>query len=109
MMRAVLLASRQVEVRLMLPMVTVCDEVVWARSIFEQVRAELDAPPIPLGMMVEVPAAAIRAADFRRAGRLRQHRHQRPQPVHPGCRPHQRHRSDPRQHSGCPRPGAGDL
>ncbi|MGL5249184.1 MAG: putative PEP-binding protein, partial [Brooklawnia sp.] len=63
-MRAVLLASRQVEVRLMLPMVTVCDEVVWARSIFEQVRAELDAPPIPLGMMVEVPAAAIRAADF---------------------------------------------
>ena len=63
-MRAVLLASRQVEVRLMLPMVTVPDEVVWARSVFEQVRSELGVSPIPLGMMVEVPAAAIRAADF---------------------------------------------
>lgn len=62
--RAMLLAAREVEVRLLLPMVTTPDEVIWARSLLEQVRAELQAPAIPLGIMVEVPAAAIRAADF---------------------------------------------
>lgn len=62
--RAVLLASREVELRLLLPMVTMPDEVIWARRMLEQVRAELQTPPVPLGMMVEVPAAAIRAADF---------------------------------------------
>lgn len=62
--RAVLLAARQVDVQLQLPMVTTPDEVRWARGIIDEVRAELDAPPIPVGIMVEVPAAALRAADF---------------------------------------------
>lgn len=63
-LRALLLAASEVEVRLLLPMVTCPDEVVWARRELEQVRAELDGPTIPVGMMVEVPGAALRAADF---------------------------------------------
>jgi phosphocarrier protein FPr len=32
-----------------------------ARAVAEQVREELNAPPVPLGIMVEVPSAAILA------------------------------------------------
>lgn len=62
--RAAFQASRQVHLRLLLPMVTMPDEVVWARSLIEQVRAELGVDPVPVGIMIEVPAAALRAGDF---------------------------------------------
>lgn len=62
--RAVLLAARDIEVRLMVPMVTRPDEMNWAQAQIAQVRTELAAPAVPVGMMVEVPAAAMRAADF---------------------------------------------
>jgi len=63
-LRAVALASREVECRVMVPMVTEPDEVIWARGVFEEVIAELGNTAVPFGMMVEVPAAAVRAADF---------------------------------------------
>ncbi len=64
-LRGILLAARQVPVRVLLPMISEPAQVRWARELLEQVRAELtDPPPLPLGIMVEVPAAALRAADF---------------------------------------------
>lgn len=50
--------------RVLLPMVSGPDEVRWARGLLEEVRAEMGAPRVPVGIMVEVPAAAIRARDF---------------------------------------------
>ncbi|HVI50097.1 MAG TPA: phosphoenolpyruvate--protein phosphotransferase [Candidatus Sulfotelmatobacter sp.] len=45
----------------MFPMVTAVREVAAIRALCERIRAELEAPAIRLGIMVEVPAAAIQA------------------------------------------------
>lgn len=63
-LRACLLASREVSVRVMFPMVTEPDELRWARGMLDELVADLEVDPIPVGMMVEVPAAALRAAEF---------------------------------------------
>lgn len=64
-LRAICQAGAKTPVRILLPMVTNPDEVVWARGVLDAVRADLPAaPPIEVGIMVEVPAAAIRSADF---------------------------------------------
>lgn len=69
-MRAILRAAGLAQIHVMLPMVTTIDELRQARAIFEQERASLGAPPVPLGVMIEVPAAALaadalaREADF---------------------------------------------
>ena len=53
--------------RILLPMVTMVEEFQRARSMLEQVRADLAAhdvphdPQVPLGAMIEVPAAALAA------------------------------------------------
>ena len=49
------------EVSIMFPMVTSVDEILRLREICEQIRAGLGAPVLPLGIMIEVPAAAIQA------------------------------------------------
>ncbi|MHA6910716.1 phosphoenolpyruvate--protein phosphotransferase [Ralstonia pseudosolanacearum] len=46
---------------IMFPMITSLDEVIALRAACERIRAELDAPAVPLGIMVEVPAAALLA------------------------------------------------
>ncbi|KAA0678969.1 phosphoenolpyruvate--protein phosphotransferase [Roseomonas genomospecies 6] len=46
---------------IMFPMITALGEVQALRAACERIRAELDAPAVPLGIMVEVPAAAIQA------------------------------------------------
>jgi phosphotransferase system enzyme I (PtsI) len=63
-LRAILRASRRKNVRVLLPMITEVEEVVEAKEIFEGVKAELRRAgekfdeEIPLGVMIEVPAAA---------------------------------------------------
>ncbi|MEI2779080.1 MAG: dihydroxyacetone kinase phosphoryl donor subunit DhaM [Tetrasphaera sp.] len=53
------------EVRVLLPMVTDPDEVIWAAGLLDAARAEVPGcPRIPLGIMVEVPATALRLADY---------------------------------------------
>ena len=42
-------------------MITSLQEIVVLRAACERIRAELDAPNVPLGIMVEVPSAAILA------------------------------------------------
>lgn len=62
--RAVVRAAVHGPVRLLLPFVTTVEEVRQARAIVEDVRAArrragLEDPPLPVGVMIEVPAAAL--------------------------------------------------
>lgn len=63
--RALLRASAHGRVRIMLPMITTVEEVRRARAIVTDVRADLVrreipiAAKVPLGVMVEVPAAVL--------------------------------------------------
>lgn len=63
-LRAMLRASTYGPVRILFPMVTSLDEAARARAIIEACRAELDLAgvrvgEVPIGAMVEVPAAAL--------------------------------------------------
>jgi len=66
-LRAILRASAGKNVRVLLPMVTDVDEIDEVKAIFEDVKAELRRggaafdERIPLGVMIEVPAAAALA------------------------------------------------
>jgi phosphocarrier protein FPr len=54
------------DLRVMFPMVSTLAEYRAARAHLETARAATHAPPIPAGIMVEVPAAAIGAERFAR-------------------------------------------
>ncbi len=66
-LRALLRAAMHGDVRIMLPLVVSVDEVRAARRLLEEAAAELDARGVdyrhdlPLGVMVETPAAAVAA------------------------------------------------
>jgi phosphocarrier protein FPr len=49
------------EVSVMFPMVTSVGEIVRLRAACERVRTALGAPVLPVGIMIEVPAAAVAA------------------------------------------------
>jgi phosphotransferase system enzyme I (PtsI) len=63
-LRAILRASAQKNVRILIPMVTEFEEIGEVKLLFEEVKLELDREnqkfdrQIPLGVMIEVPAAA---------------------------------------------------
>ncbi len=71
-LRAILRVSAEGPVRLMLPMISNLDEVLQVRLLIEQTRQELQDegipfdPKLPVGGMIEVPAAAISAHLFAR-------------------------------------------
>lgn len=71
--RALLRANRHAPLRMLVPMVTDIDEVHRTRAIVEEEADRLSAadvahdPELPLGIMVEVPAAALRARAFAEA------------------------------------------
>ncbi len=60
-LRAIYRAAAYGQIHIMFPMIATLEDVERARALTEQVREELNAPPIPLGVMVEVPSAAILA------------------------------------------------
>jgi multiphosphoryl transfer protein len=68
-LRAVLRVAAQHPLRLMFPMVTTVDELDQARELLRQARVQTATQhvPLPVGIMVEVPAAALTADAF--AGR----------------------------------------
>jgi len=62
--RAILRAAEFGKLRIMFPMVSDLSEWRAARAIVEEVRAELYAPEIELGIMIEIPSAALLADVF---------------------------------------------
>ncbi|HWR29557.1 MAG TPA: phosphoenolpyruvate--protein phosphotransferase [Negativicutes bacterium] len=67
---AILRASVYGRLKIMFPMVTAIDEIVEAKAILQEIEAALRAqkiafdPEIPVGIMVEVPAAALQIRAF---------------------------------------------
>jgi phosphoenolpyruvate-protein phosphotransferase (PTS system enzyme I) len=65
--RAILRASSYGNVKLMFPMISTAEEIIRAREILEEVKIKLRAEGvpfsenIPVGIMIEVPSAAINA------------------------------------------------
>lgn len=65
--RAMIRASAHGDLRIMIPMIASLSELTQARELFSQARAEVSAAghgsaaEIPLGIMVEVPSAAVMA------------------------------------------------
>ncbi|MFE1600391.1 phosphoenolpyruvate--protein phosphotransferase [Methylobacterium sp. ID0610] len=53
--------GKEAPLSIMMPMITSVPEVLRLRETCERIRAEIGAPPVPLGIMIEVPAAAIQA------------------------------------------------
>src|SRR6185436_5302029 len=53
-------------VRIMFPMVATLSELRDARAMLDEAVGELGAAPIPVGIMVEVPSAALLASTFAR-------------------------------------------
>ena len=53
--------GRHAPLSIMMPMITSVPEVLRLRAIAEGIRTEIGAPDVPLGIMIEVPAAAIQA------------------------------------------------
>jgi phosphoenolpyruvate-protein phosphotransferase len=65
-LRAVYRAAAHGPIKLMFPMVATLEEWRAARAMAEEVRQELGAAPIELGIMVEVPSTVILATEFAR-------------------------------------------
>lgn len=61
--RALYRAAKDADGKLsiMFPMITSLGEIKSVRRICDRIREELNAPQVPLGIMIEVPAAAIMA------------------------------------------------
>ena len=65
-LRAIVRASAAGRVCVMFPMISTMEEWSVARGFYEEARASLGAPSIPVGIMVETPAAALLADQFAR-------------------------------------------
>jgi multiphosphoryl transfer protein len=63
-LRAILRAASHGTLRIMFPMVSDIAELRQARTIIEELRAELNAPEVQIGIMIEVPSAALMADIF---------------------------------------------
>ncbi|HTN87668.1 MAG TPA: phosphoenolpyruvate--protein phosphotransferase [Sorangium sp.] len=58
-LRAIFRASREGPVRLMYPMISTVEELAKAMAFTEEVRREIGADPIEIGIMIEVPSAVM--------------------------------------------------
>ncbi|MGB5854874.1 MAG: phosphoenolpyruvate--protein phosphotransferase [Oceanisphaera sp.] len=62
--RALLTAANDRPVRIMFPMITDISEWRWAKRLVNEIQDEIKATQVELGIMIEVPAAALNAAVF---------------------------------------------
>jgi phosphocarrier protein FPr len=60
-LRAILRAAPYGKLRIMFPMVADVVELRAAKALVEEIRRELDAPPVEIGIMIEIPSAALLA------------------------------------------------
>jgi phosphocarrier protein FPr len=63
-LRAIYRATAYGQIQIMFPMIATLEDWEQAKAITEQVRQELKAPKVPIGIMIEVPSAAILADQF---------------------------------------------
>jgi phosphoenolpyruvate-protein phosphotransferase len=63
-LRAILRAAPSGNLKIMFPMVSDITELRLARALIEELRVELGAPPVQIGIMIEVPSAALMADVF---------------------------------------------
>ena len=63
-LRAILRAASSGNLKIMFPMVSDIAELRLARVIIEELRRELNAPEVQIGIMIEVPSAALMADVF---------------------------------------------
>jgi phosphocarrier protein FPr len=62
--RAILRAADAARIHVMFPMIATLQEWRAARALFEEERVRMGAASVPVGIMVEVPSAALLAAQF---------------------------------------------
>lgn len=65
-LRAIYRATPYGQIHIMFPMIATLEDWERARAIAEQVRQDLNAPPVPMGVMIEVPSAVVLADHFAR-------------------------------------------
>lgn len=65
-LRAILRAAPYAKLCIMFPMIATLDELRECKAIVEDERKALNVPPVQIGIMVEVPSAAIMAEQFAR-------------------------------------------
>ncbi len=65
-LRAIFRASQTGFVRIMFPMISTLEDLQEAKRITEEVRREMDAAPVEIGIMIEVPSAVVMADEFAR-------------------------------------------
>ncbi len=65
-LRAIFRAAETGPVKIMFPMIATLEDLLTARAIAEEVRQELHAKPVEIGIMIEVPSAVLMAAELAR-------------------------------------------
>ncbi|MGB0129658.1 MAG: phosphoenolpyruvate--protein phosphotransferase, partial [Rhodocyclaceae bacterium] len=65
-LRAIYRAAATGPVKIMFPMIATVEELTTARAIAEEVRKDLNAPPVEIGIMIEVPSAVLLASELAR-------------------------------------------
>ncbi|MDX2214870.1 MAG: phosphoenolpyruvate--protein phosphotransferase, partial [Oculatellaceae cyanobacterium bins.114] len=63
-LRAIYRAAQTGSVKIMFPMIATLEELQAAKKIAEDIRLDLDAPKVEIGMMIEVPSAVMMADEF---------------------------------------------
>jgi phosphocarrier protein FPr len=65
-LRAIYRASATGNVKIMFPMIATIEDLRAAKEVAERVRQELSVPPVEIGIMIEVPSAALIADELAR-------------------------------------------
>jgi phosphocarrier protein FPr len=63
-LRAIFRAASKGPVRIMFPMISTLEELKRAKALTEDVRTELGADPVEIGIMIEVPSAVMMADEL---------------------------------------------
>ena len=63
-LRAIFRAAAHGPVRIMYPMISTLEELKRAKALTEEVRLELGADPVEIGIMIEVPSAVMMAEEL---------------------------------------------
>lgn len=63
-LRAIYRAAATGPIKIMFPMIATVEELLAARAIAEEVRREVGAEPVEIGIMIEVPSAVLMAPEL---------------------------------------------